>query len=111
MAGELIVVNKGEEVVRLDAASVIPAVVRRAGPRAEEKFAEFGARAEFAEVFVVDDRADEVDSFQAEFGFGELAGVVDPVGGIRQPDAPAELENPFGGGEIGLREQRESEEE
>ncbi len=43
MAGELIVVNKDEEVVRLDAASVIPAVVRRAGPRAEEKFAEFFA--------------------------------------------------------------------
>lgn len=43
MPGELIVVTKSEEVVRIDAATVIPAVVRRAGPRAEERFAEFFA--------------------------------------------------------------------
>ena len=35
--------NKAEEVVRLDARSVIPLAVRQAGPRAEEKFAEFFA--------------------------------------------------------------------
>ncbi|MBN9520120.1 tyrosine-type recombinase/integrase [bacterium] len=41
MASELVVVNKAEEVVRLDPASVIPPAVRQAGPKAEEKFAEF----------------------------------------------------------------------
>jgi site-specific recombinase XerD len=43
MTGTIVVVNQAEEVVRLDPRSVIPAVVRRAGPRAEEKFAEFFA--------------------------------------------------------------------
>jgi site-specific recombinase XerD len=40
---EIIVVNKEEVAVRLDATSVIPLTVRQAGPRAEEKFAEFFA--------------------------------------------------------------------
>lgn len=43
MVGELVVVNKHEEVVRLDPASVMPLVIRQAGPRAEERFAEFFA--------------------------------------------------------------------
>ena len=43
MTGELVVVNKNEEVVRLDAASVLPPAIRQAGPRAEEKFLEFFA--------------------------------------------------------------------
>ncbi|OWK38957.1 tyrosine-type recombinase/integrase [Fimbriiglobus ruber] len=43
MTGELVVVNKHEDVVRLDPASIIPAIVTRAGARAEEKFAEFFA--------------------------------------------------------------------
>ena len=43
MTGTLVVVNEADEVVRLDPRTVIPAVVRRAGPRAEEKFAEFFA--------------------------------------------------------------------
>lgn len=43
MTGELIIVDKTEELVRFDPLSVIPLVVRDAGPRAQEKFAEFFA--------------------------------------------------------------------
>ena len=43
MVAELVVVNKNEELIRLDAKSILPAVISRAGPRAEEKFAEFFA--------------------------------------------------------------------
>jgi integrase/recombinase XerD len=43
MTGELIVVNASEELVRLDAESIVPSVIQRAGSRAEEKFAEFFA--------------------------------------------------------------------
>jgi site-specific recombinase XerD len=41
MPGELVIVNKANEVVRLDGRQVLPAVVAQAGPRAEEKFFEF----------------------------------------------------------------------
>ncbi len=43
MTGELVVTNKAEEVVRIDPASIMPLAIRQAGPRAEEKFAEFFA--------------------------------------------------------------------
>ena len=43
MPAELVVTNKNDEIVHLDARSIIPAAVRQAGPRAEEKFAEFFA--------------------------------------------------------------------
>ena len=43
MVAEIVVANKNEELIRLDAKSILPAVISRAGPRAEEKFAEFFA--------------------------------------------------------------------
>jgi len=43
MAAKLVIVNKDEEIIRLDARSILPVVISRAGPRAEEKFAEFFA--------------------------------------------------------------------
>jgi site-specific recombinase XerD len=43
MTGELVVVNKLEEAVAIDARSVVPVVIRQAGPRAEERFFEFFA--------------------------------------------------------------------
>ena len=43
MTSELVIVNKEEELVRLDPRSVIPSVVSQAGPKAEEKFLEFFA--------------------------------------------------------------------
>jgi len=43
MTGELVIVNQDEELVRLDPHAFLPAVVSQAGPRAEEKFAEFFA--------------------------------------------------------------------
>jgi site-specific recombinase XerD len=43
MSGELVVINKDEELVRLNPRSVVPVVVQQAGPRAAEKFAEFFA--------------------------------------------------------------------
>ena len=43
MIGELVVVNKDEELIALDSYSVLPLTIRQAGPRAEEKFVEFFA--------------------------------------------------------------------
>lgn len=43
MTGELVVLNKNDEAVRLDARSAVPVVVRQAGAKAEEKFFEFFA--------------------------------------------------------------------
>ena len=43
MTGELVIVNNDEELIRLDPRSVVPVVVRQAGPKAEEKFLEFFA--------------------------------------------------------------------
>jgi site-specific recombinase XerD len=45
MPKELVVVNKAEEVVRLDPRSIVPVVIRQAGTKAEEKFIEFFAAA------------------------------------------------------------------
>ena len=43
MTGQLVVVDKHEQVVPLSAHSVLPLVIQRAGPRAEERFVEFFA--------------------------------------------------------------------
>jgi integrase/recombinase XerD len=43
MTGELVVLNKDEELVTLDAKAVLPAVITQAGRKAEEKFLEFFA--------------------------------------------------------------------
>jgi integrase/recombinase XerD len=41
MPGDLVVAHKSEELVRLNPQSIMPAAIRRAGAKAEEKFAEF----------------------------------------------------------------------
>lgn len=43
MSGKLVVINRTDEAVRLDARPVVPVVMAQAGPRAEEKFFEFFA--------------------------------------------------------------------
>lgn len=43
MSAPVVVLNKSDAAVRLDAASLIPAAVSRAGPRAEERFVEYFA--------------------------------------------------------------------
>lgn len=43
MTGELVVVNKHEELTRLDPRAIVPHVVQQAGRRAEEKFVEYFA--------------------------------------------------------------------
>ncbi|QJW95379.1 tyrosine-type recombinase/integrase [Frigoriglobus tundricola] len=43
MSGELVVVDKAEDMVRINPASIMPLAIRQAGPKAEEKFAEFFA--------------------------------------------------------------------
>jgi integrase/recombinase XerD len=43
MAGEILIVNKSEEIVRLDPKSILPVTIVQAGDRAQEKFAEFFA--------------------------------------------------------------------
>jgi integrase/recombinase XerD len=41
MTSELVIVNQNEDLIRLDAQTIMPTVIHQAGRRAEEKFAEF----------------------------------------------------------------------
>ena len=54
---------------------------------------------------------DKVDGFEPERSARQLAGIVNPLARLGQPQSSAELQHPFRGGEIGLRQQRQRKEE